>query len=284
MNNELPKGADSGRQNLIDFTNLYLDCMLKHDYARLPVAENLRVTQNGVETRLGEDIWKTATDITYRQYFIDGGLQQVLFFGVVGEDGVLANLMLRLKLTEGRLEEAETILCRKGQSSVFNPESLVTPNPIFDRIIARSERSGTRKMIAIANSYFDGVERHNGDNVPLHPDCNRIENGVQTTNRAPFNFNCAEGLKRLLHITRVRDRRYLIADEERGIVGGVFTFDAPGISGGNVNSVLPPSMLVKRSIIIGEIFKIIDGQIREIEALMVNIPFGAASGWENGAK
>ena len=37
-------------------------------------------------------------------------------------------------------------------------------------------------MIAIANSYFNAIEKGHGSFVPFDANCNRIESGVQTTN------------------------------------------------------------------------------------------------------
>ncbi len=42
---------------------------------------------------------------------------------------------------------------------------------------------------------------------------------------------------------------------------------------------LPAYMYMPHTIFLVKLFKIVSGQIREIEALMVNIPLGASSGW-----
>ena len=259
--------TDITRQSLIDITNLYLDSLVANDPAKLPVSSDVRFTENGNEIKLGEGLWQTATGITYRQYFVDPSAGQMLFFGVVDEDGTLANLMVRLKVTDNKIEEIETIVCRKGKSSVASPESLVTPKPIYDQIVPESQRSPRDKMIAIANSYFDGIEQKSAENVPLYSSCNRTENGFQTTNNPInklFGMDAASQMKMFTYIDKVRDRRYLIIDEERGLVGGMFMFDCPET----------------RSILLGEVFKVINGQICEIEALMVNTPYEQTSGWQ----
>jgi hypothetical protein len=83
--------ADKARQSLIDITNLYLTSLVQNDPAKLPVSSNVRFTENGNEIKLGEGLWQTATDITYHQYFVDPSTGQVLFYGVVDEDGKLTN-------------------------------------------------------------------------------------------------------------------------------------------------------------------------------------------------
>lgn len=273
------------RQFLIDISNRYLDSLVKNNPAGLPVTKNVRFTENGHEIKLGEGLWKTATGITYRQYFVDPAGDQVGFFGVAAENGELAHLMLRLKVLDNKISEVETIVCRRGQSSVSSPKSLVTPNPIFEEILAESERSSRSKMIAIANSYFDGIEQSNAENVPFHPDCSRTENGVKTTSNPPrFAMDVAAGLKYFTYITKVRNRRFLIVDEERGFVWGIVVFDVPGnitkidVPGAPIELNIP-QVLNARCVLIAEVFKIVNGLIREIEALMVNVPFGSPSGW-----
>ena len=273
------------RQFLIDISDRYLDSLVKNNPAGLPIAKNVRFTENGHEIKLGEGLWKTATGITYRQYFVDPAGDQVGFFGVAAENGVLAHLMLRLKVLDNKISEVETIVSRRGQSSVSSPKSLVTPNPIFEEILAESERSPRTRMIAIANSYFDGIEQSSAKNVPFHPDCKRTENGVKPTSNPPrFAMDVAAGLKYFTYITKVRNRRFLIVDEERGFVWGIVVFDVPGnirkidVPGAPVE-LNRPQVLNARSVLIAEVFKIVNGLIREIEALMVNVPLGSPSGW-----
>jgi len=272
------------KQFLINTADRYLDALVKNSPAVLPVTKNVRFTENGHELKLGEGLWKTATGITYRQYFIDSAGEQIGFFGVVAEDTELAHLMIRLKLKDNKISEVETIVTRKGQASFTNPKALVTPNPIYEELVAESERSTRDRMIAIANSYFDGIEQSSGDNVPFHPDCQRTENGVRTTGNALRNISIAEGLKYFTYIEKIRSRRFPIVDEERGFVWSLIVFDIPG----NVDKInVPgapselnnPRVLNPRSILLAEVFKIANGLICDIEALMLNVPFGSPSGW-----
>ena len=43
---------------------------------------------------------------------------------------------------------------------------------------------------------------------------------------------------------------------------------------------LPPRMRVPRSVLLFELFKVIGGEIHEIEAFMINVPYATPSGWE----
>ena len=86
------------------------------------------------------------------------------------------------------------------------------------------------------------------------------------------------------YITRVRERRFLLVDEAKGLVCGTFLMDVPGRREDFALfplpfDKLPAHMVTPHTIMLAELFKIIDGQIREIEATMVNVPLGAVSGW-----
>jgi hypothetical protein len=162
-----------------------------------------------------------------------------------------------------------------------------TVNPVYDTPLNPFERSTRRKMIHIANSYFEGIEKGTAD-VPFHPSCNRYENGFQTTNNPPvFASTCKERFdnKVFSYIKRVRNRRFPMSDVERGLVFALVIFDIPGRKEDFTNFPMPfedlPSRVFKpRSMFLVEVFKIVDGQIFSIEAMMVNAPFGATSGWE----
>ena len=75
-------------------------------------------------------------------------------------------------------------------------------------------------MTAIANGYFEGIEKHDNRFVISAADCDRFENGVQMTNRsgATTPRACATAVDRLTHIKAVPDRHYDLVDEERGVV------------------------------------------------------------------
>lgn len=272
---------------LIAVMDQYLGLLVKNDPAGLPVAEDVKITENGYPIQLGNGLFQTAEEITYKQYMADPSVGQVMVFGVVKESVLLANFMVRLKVVKGKITEIETIVARKDESSFASPEDLKEPRPIYARVLPESERSPRDVLIKIANSYFEGIEKNTGEIVPFHKDCNRYENGTQTTNNpSTIATGCKEQFdnKVYSYITKVRNRRFLMADEEKGLVFGIFTFDMPGKKENfkyfpTPFDKLPTRFYKPRSLLLAEMFKIVDGQILSIEAVMVNAPFGATSGW-----
>ena len=273
------------RACLLDIVSNYLDALEKHDPTGLPVASDVRVTENGRISKLGEGIWKTASSFSYRQSFVDPVSGQAGFYGVVKEEGDTADIFaLRLKVRNREIAEVETLVARPGSHPIFSPESILTPKSVFMDAVPESERSSRQQLIAAANSYFDGIEQHKPEIIPFHPDCNRTENGIQTTNNPPrFPSNCRESIAGVSYISRVRDRRFPVVDETHGLVWAIVLFDIPG----NLASLPPTSdkqiqakLREPRSLLLFELFKVESGRIAEIEALMSNVPLGASSGWQ----
>lgn len=274
-------------EDLIKVMDQYLNLLVKNNPEGLAVSKNVKVTENGYPIRLGKGLFQTAEQITYKQYMADPSVGQVMVFGVVKESVLLANFMVRLKIKKDKIIEIETIVARKDEASFASPEALKEPRPIYAKVLSESERSPRDKLIKIANSYFDGIEQDTGEIVPFHKECNRFENGTQTTNNpSTIATGCKEQFdnKVYSYITEVRDRRFMMADEEKGLVFGIVTFDMPGKRENfkyfpTPFDKLAPRFYKPRSLLLAEMFKIVDGQIISIEAVMVNAPFGAVSGW-----
>jgi len=223
---------------------------------------------------------------------------EVAFFGSIKEENTPAMLALRLKIENRQISEVETFIQRSPSSAIG-----------FERIgykwnepIPPAERMSRDELVRVANMYFTGMQKNDGKgDYPFADDCNRIENGANSTN-APTppgqtrpdpktstgysgQWGCMEQFKSgLLHfVTRIRDRRYVAVDPERGLV---FTFNFFDHSGGDTRNFETPD---GRKVFAGpaqlwtwqiaELFKIEKGKIHQIEAIMERAPYGMNSGW-----
>jgi hypothetical protein len=223
--------SEMSSEDLTAVMDRYLDLLVKNDPSGLAVANNIKITENGYPIQLGNGLFQTAEEITYKQYMADPSVGQVMVFGVVKESVLLANFMVRLKAVKDKITEIETIVARKDESSFASPEELKEPRPVYARVLSESERSPRDVLIKIANSYFEGIEKNTGEIVSFHKDCNRFENGTQTTNNpSTIATGCKEQFddKVYSYITKIRNRRFLMADEEKGLVFGIVVFDMPG--------------------------------------------------------
>ena len=243
----------------------------------MPSAPSVKFTENGARLKLGDGLWKTATKlVARREVFADPVSGQAAFWGVLDEGGSPVILSLRLKVENQRITEVETVVTRKGSHALFSPDTFALPTPTFQRVLTPAERVPRDRLIAAANAYFEGLEKHDNRLVPSATDCNRFENGVQMTNRPgapPTPRACAMAVDRLTYIKSVFNRRYDVVDEERGAVLSMVMFDIPADA-----TTTPPRDA--RMLLLAELFKVTRGEIERIETVMHNLPYGSQSGWQ----
>jgi hypothetical protein len=280
--------ADCDEKCLRSHLDQYLAALTKREPAALHLAPHVRFTENGKPGKVGDGLWQKASGLgTYRQYFVDSTSQQAMFIGVVDEDGAPVVLALRLGVTDAKVAEIEHVVARKGSHALFAPDAFVAPPALVAQKVA--SRLPREKLIAIADSYFEGIEQHNSKIILASDTCQRIENGVQTTNQpGRTSTNCAQSADVLTYIKGVNDRRYPIVDAAHGIVVATILFDIPGEQP-NANAPqisADPQVATRlrqpRTLLLTEWFKIDGGKIQHIEAIMHNLPHGSKSGWERG--
>lgn len=295
-------GAERCDRACLDgFIDQYLDAVVAHDPSRLPVANGVKFTENGQRLELGDGLWNTASARgAYKLYVADPEAGQVGFFGTILENGTSAILAVRLKVQDRKVSEIETLVARgeaggaHGERGARNLEKMGRPNPVFLEPVPAAESASREDLIRTTNMYFSGLERNDGKGVyPFTDDCNRIENGEQTTNHpSPQNagwldvgaLGCkAQFESGFFHfVTRIRDRRFVVVDRERGLVLAFVFFDHAGncrpvqLPGGRM---LPAGPARPFTWEIAELFKLRRGKIRQIEAVLDQCPYGMKSGW-----
>jgi hypothetical protein len=289
----------------------YFDAMIAHDPAQVPLTDDFRMTENGQRLPLGDALWKTMTAKgAYRLFVSDAEAGQVAVIGTVVEQsnapgGAPAAIALRLEVEDRQIAEAETLIVRPG-TGFGNPagvmEELGQPNPVFLQPIAEDQRMSRDELIRVANMYFSGMEQNDGmDEYPFTGDCDRFENGVKSTN-APTppgetrpdpatansysdQWGCLEQFESgLIHfVWRIRDRRFVAVDPEYGLVFSFVFFDHA--LGEDRTYQTPDGRTVTGGPIdpytwqIAELFRIENGLIRRIEAILIRSPYGMNSGW-----
>jgi hypothetical protein len=273
------KRGPCNRACLEGFVTQYLDAMVAHDPARLPVTSGVVFTENDVPLRLGEALWRTATGLgSYRLTLADPASGNVAFMGTIRENGRPASLVLRLKIDAGRIAEVETLVLR-NENTAASLEKAGVPDPLLLEPVALADRIPRGELIAIANSYFEAIEQGNGGVAPFDAECNRFENGIRTSGQG-----CSAQLDTHLfdYIQSIRPRRFTLVDEERQVVFGNFMFNHPGdITWINVPGQGRREMIAaaKRpfAVDVAEAFRIRNRKILKVEALMVSLPYGATS-------
>ncbi len=172
---------------------------------------------------------------------------QIGFFAKGTENGAPVLIATRLKVVNGQITEIESYVPRLTDTVGGGPSSTKRVDMLgdvtrkqFTTALPPDKRLSREKLASIANSYWAGLENNRGEKVPpFAADCLRLENGSQTSGvkqepgakRTTLNMRtCHESfeLGYYREDTRMRSRRMLVIDEERGIVyaGCFFDHDA----------------------------------------------------------
>jgi len=287
-------GQDCDRSCLNDFVDSYWDAWVDHAPDRLPLTLDARYTENGVTLQLGDGMWAPPSHKMgdYKLYFADPKAGQVGFMGTLFEAGHQRIVFLRLRIEDRLISEIETLIVRSsGMGGGQMPDPVLVDKPAFHETVPPKERASRWEMANIANLYFEAMEKGTDQLTPFDPKCQRVENGMIAAGNpdAPGEMqrmSCAEqfatGFSYL--ITKVRERRYPIIDEERGLVLAFVFLDHSGafpefkMTDGTPMKLTPP-FDAPYSFIMAEVFRIKDRKILQVEAVLLEVPYGMPSGW-----
>lgn len=270
----------------------FLAALAVRDAGRLDWSPEARHSENNVMLAPGDGIWGTIDALgDYRLTFADPLTRQVGFFGTVIEPTEELAFCMRLGLDHaGRISEVEMVIVRDSEYGMALPGKRFWTKPILEApVTAPSSRAELQRL---ANGYFETLQLNDGTiHTRFAPHCNRVENGVQTTNNPDFTFipsaalGCEEQFR--LGIYRyddeLRARRYPLIDQERGLVFAFGFIDHSGRLGAyqwtdgsdRVSPIRRP-----HSFYLGELFRIDHGMIEQIEANFISVPYRMPSPWD----
>jgi hypothetical protein len=293
MNSRPPEPLS--REALYALADSYLAALAARDPSRLPWADEVGFSENNVPLTIGDGLWNTVSAVRggYDLKAADPATGQVAWFGVVEEHGHPAIMGMRLQIAGGRIAQVETVVCR---SMEFGPFPVIDdarrPRPLMLADVPQAQRRPRERMISIADGYFDTLQLNDGTLfTAFTDDCDRIENGLQTTNNPTMPdypiaaMGCADQFRQGQYIydDRLRDRRFPLVDEEKGIVlaGGFIdhcgkVVDVTWTDG--VTRATSPFHF-PHSFALLEMFKIVDGKIAGVEAVFVTVPYNMPSAW-----
>jgi hypothetical protein len=235
---------DCDRACLVQTMDAYMNALFERASALVPpLAKDVRMTENTGEMTVGEGLlWRSRTEpTTFKVYVADPVAGQVALqtrLKVQGRDTLVA---IRLEIDRGTIGEIEQLYL--GNVAPQALELLNTPRPILTEDIPGNQRVSRQIMIRAAESYFDALEGDSGRIGAFAKECVRHENGYRTVNNPPPGgrlmpgplipdgkteqgreqlrmsmMTCAEQIdaKLFAFITRIRPRRTLIVDEQKG--------------------------------------------------------------------
>jgi hypothetical protein len=169
----------------------YLNAVIRHDPSAAPIVVGFRQTENAINVRPGNGVWKTVTALgSVQRRFLDATSGQAAYYGTVEEGSATAIVTVRVRIENRQLTEAEWFLARENDpglngarqpgrppANLHNPEYLAK-NPPPDRVVPRDKRSDRATLVRIVESYFDAITSHDGSVALTHQGCGRVENGT----------------------------------------------------------------------------------------------------------
>jgi hypothetical protein len=264
--------ADCDRDCLRGFVTSYLNAMVARNPSALPLGDKFRFTEDGVDMKLGDGLWKGASRITdYRQDILDVRQGVAASLVIVEEAGTPELLSLRLKVVNNKLTEAETMVTRtKEEGRLFALDALKKPRAAMAFVPDKSQLASREEAIRIAELYPAGLKIGSfvTTKTPFATDAYRLENGVTTAG-----VGCARGGCENMQAQKIMEHPAIkesvaAVDEQLGIVLLRMNFGDTGSYGpGN-------------SLHVFEAFKVYGGQIHAVEAFMKVMPANKPSGWD----
>jgi hypothetical protein len=87
-------GQACDRACLENFVDQYLDALIAHNPAKVPISPRVKNTEDGVRLNPGDGFWRTANAKgSYRLFVTDTETGQVTFIGTMREDPALAVIL-----------------------------------------------------------------------------------------------------------------------------------------------------------------------------------------------
>ena len=280
------------RAELYAHLDAFLAALVAKDPARLTWAVNARHSENNVMLRPGDGVWNTIDRLgPYQLRFADMATNQVGYFGSIIEPAEESAFCMRMQVNgDGTIGEVEMVIVRNSEYGMVLPDPKFWTKPVLE---ANAEAPVDRdELWRLANGYFDTLQLNDGTiRTKFAPDCNRVENGVQSTNNPELKLfhwaamGCEEQFR--LGIYRyddaLRARRFPLIDEERGLILAFGFIDHSGrlgryqLADGSWNQ---SPIRRPHSFYLGEVFKVDHGVIQQIEANFISVPYGMPSPWD----
>lgn len=264
----LPAPPACDRECLRGMVTQVLYALVGHDTGKLPLAGNLRVTEDGVEKPLAKvGLVNTVTKLRgYRQDIIDERAGQSIAGVLVEEAGAPVILIVRAAVVGEKISELELVASRSRADGLsFTIDTFNAPSEEMSVVPRPPQLASRDQAIAIALHYPKGLNSADtfaSVGTPFAPGTRRVENGaVMAGPDCVFSPTCKDIatqslqiFKRLGHVTL----RSIFVDERMGIVLLRLSWNVRGPGSDKLTAF--------------ELFKVYDGQIHKVEAFIRLFP------------
>ena len=296
------------RDCLLAIADRYLAAVAAGDPSLAPLAGQLVFVENLRRMRPGEGLWRAgATPTPFRIDVPDpitGSIGSLLIMDRQTDRGNSPTFAaIRLEVVGGEITEAEHLVADVPEEA--DPERLRLPRTNLTAVVPEHERMPRSELAAIAASYYDALDRSDGALAPFADDCERQENGMITAGPGlpPTAFDSVDvngrspppvardckgqmSSRRFAYIDSIDNRRIFAVDPVRGLAMGLSHFRQSMSRGPHAMIAADGSQVMwdeqrePYDLPAAHIFKITDGEIHEVEAIGIFVPYGSPTGWE----
>jgi hypothetical protein len=261
---------DCGRACLTGMITQYVDALVEHDPSKLPLADDVRFTENSKALKLGEGLWQTVTAKgEFRHDYLDTEKQIAATHILLREDENQLLYSALLYVKDEKITGIETLVQRVTPESRFQPTELGAPIRGMNDPIPEGRKQSRKSMIATALTYTEGLRVGSfiDGKTPFAPEAYRVENGVITAGKGCGRTDCGMYAQRLmLHPSIIPS--VAAVDEENGVVLLWMNFGHTGSAYGEGNA-----------LVTFEAFKVWGGEIHSINAFFRGLPVATARFW-----
>jgi hypothetical protein len=262
--------ATCTRPCLQHMITVYVDAVVAHSPAQLPLAADARFTEDSHELKLGEGFWKTVTAKGhFRQDYVDTRRQIVAAHVELFEGGTPVLYSVILRIADRKINGIETLVYRVPSDAKSKPDHLDKPLPVMNEPVPVAKRMTRAEMIKVALLYTEGLRIGNfaQADTPFAPEAYRYENGIKTAGDGCTTSEiCTPKIQKMMLHPDIKPS-VAVVDEEAGIVLLWMNF-------GDTHSYGPG-----RALVTFEAFKIFDGSIHAINAFFGFLPKETERNW-----
>ena len=264
------QAADCDRACLKSMITKYVDAMIAHDPSRLPLASNVRFTEDSKDLKLGDGFWKTVTRKGgFRQDYIDLKKQIAASHVMVYEGDTTVLYTVLLRVADQKIAGVESLVDRVTPESRFKPDMLNKPLVGMSDPVPAGKQMPRAEMIRTALFYPEGLRIGSfvTAKTPFAKEAYRVENGTFVVGAGCPRANCSDILGQKIMVHADVKASVAAVDEEEGIVLLWMNF-------GDTNSYGPGNALITF-----EAFKVWGGEIHAVNAFFRIQPKETLRGW-----
>jgi len=259
---------DCDRACLIGMMTQFVDALVAHDPSILPLADNVRYTEDSRYAELGEGIWQSVTtNGGFRQDYIDTRKQVAASHVLLHEDDTQVLYSVLLYVVDREITGIETLVQRVGPGGRFQPTELGAPIRGMNDAVPATLTNSREEMVRIALSYPEGLRIGNftDGGTPFADEAYRVENGVITADQTDARRRMYEQ-NIIVHPGIIPS--VAAVDEESGIVLLWMNFGHTGDSYG-----------VGNALVTFEAFKVWGDEIHSVLAFFKGLPISTGRFW-----